>query len=531
MIALPLALLPLRERGVPRWLAGAALLAGGGALAATRSLSALAAVGVVLLVAAARLGRARHLAAGVALLGAGLGVPRIQAILAGGDSSWAARRVYAEAAVAGAFERPLLGWGPGSTPWRLAAFLRPVPGINPPGELVGEIHSLPLALAFELGALGLVLVLGCLVVFARQRLRERAAARDRALLDAGLLGLLGAALAGLGDAWLAVPALPVALALAAGAAVAGGAAPRPAPSRPAALVAAALLAASALALVRPALAMREWARAVRAPDRTGVVAALERARALDPDFPLYGARWAWTAEAPVAQRASVALAAARAADGVAPLWLRASSVAWEAGEHAAARHALERALALDPLSGAAPFLLFAGTGTATECAARALLAEPRLAAAVLWRAYPRERERTRERVGRWPGVQAGWRATLVGALEDDRPKSWPEGEEVDLAVEVDVTPALASSLHLFRRTPLPADVARIRLVRPAVRRFAFPAAAELASSAPAAFPPGSCAPADFGTPAAAPPGEPLFRDGFETGDPRRWRLGEEQGPR
>ena len=329
-----------------------------------------------------------------------------------------------------------------------------------------------------------------------------------------------------------MPALPIALALAAGAAVAGGAAPRPAPSRPAALAAAALLAASALALVRPALAMREWAKAVRAPDRAGVVAALERARALDPDFPLYGARWAWTAEAPVAQRASVALAAASAAGGVAPLWLRASSVAWEAGEHAAARHALERALALDPLSGAAPFLLFAASeGTATECAARALLAEPRLAAAVLWRAYPRERERTRERLGRWPGVQQGWRASLIRALDDDRPGRWPEGEEVDLAVEVDVTPALASSLHLFRRTPLPADVARIRLVRPAVRRFAFPAAAELASSSPAAFPLGRCAPADLGAPAAAPPGEPLFRDGFETGDPRRWRPGEERGPR
>lgn len=528
VIALPLALLSLRERGAPRWLAAAALALGGGALAATRSLTALAAAAILALLAGARLGRARRLAVGVALLAAGLAVPRLQAILAGADASWAARRVYAEAAVAGAAARPLAGWGPGATPWRLAAFLRPLPGVNPPGELVGEAHSLPLQLLFELGAIGGALVLALCVAFAARRLGERAAARDRGLLDAGLLGLAGGVLAGLGDAWLAVPALPLALALAAGAAVAGGAAPPPPRSRPAAALAAVLLAAGVLGLLRPALAMREWALAAGAPDRVASAAALARARALDPGFPLYAARWSWLAGAPAPERARVALAAAEAAGGVAPLWLRASSVAWEAGDRAGARRALGRALALDPLSGAAAFLLFTvSEGTATDCAARALLAEPRLAAASVWRVFPAARARVRRLIGHWPGIEIGWRATLSRALDEERPERWAEGEEVDLAVELDVDPALASSLYLFRRSPLPADVARIRLERPAVRRLGLPAAAERASSSAAAFPTDRCAPAGYGAEAAALPGEPLFRDGFETGDPRRWHIGEE----
>jgi hypothetical protein len=529
VVVLPVALLSLRERGAPRWLAGAALALGGGALLATRSLSALAAALIVALAASPRLGRARHLVAGLALLGAGLAVPRLAAILAGGDASWAARRVYAEAAVAGWAERPLLGWGAGSTPWRLAEFLRPLPGVNPPGELVGETHSLPLALVFEIGAAGLALATALLAVFAWRRLRERAAARDRALLEAGLLGLAGGALCGLGDAWLAVPALPVALALAAGAALAGGAA-QTRRSRPGAAVAALLLAAGALALVRPALAMREWAMAVRAPDRAATASALARARDLDPSFPLYAARWSWLAEAPAGERARAALGAAEAAGAVAPLWLRASAVAWEAGDRAGARHALRRALALDPLSGAAPFLLFATSeGTAIDCAARALAAEPRLAGAALWRTFPAARRQARLRLGRWPGIAQGWRAAFARALRDDDPARWGNGQEVDLAVEVDVTPALASSLFLFRREPLPGDVARIRLVRSATRRFSLPPAAEMVSTSAAAFPLDRCAPPDLLAPPAPPAGEPLFRDGFETGDPRRWRIGEEPG--
>jgi len=531
--ALPVALLSLRARGPERALAALALAAGGGALVATRSLSALAAAVVVAAVAAPRLGRARHLVAGLALLAAGLAVPRAAEVLMGRDPSLAARRVYGEAAIAGFAERPLLGWGPGATPWRLAGFVRPVPGVNPPGELVGEAHSLPLGLLFELGATGALLAAGGALLFALRRARERAFAPDPGLVEAGLLGLLGGAVACLGDAWLAVPALPVALALSAGAALGGGA-PAPAPARRwPFLVALALLVASAGALARPALAWRAWDEATRARDRSAAAAALARAADLDPGFPLYRARWAWTAEAPAAERARAALDAAASAGSIAPLWLRAGSIAWEAGERGAARAALSRALALDPLSGAAPFLLFvASEGTDTDCAARALAAEPRLGAATAWRARPGDRARASWRLRRWPGIEIGWKAALRDRLADFPPSAWEESQEVDLVVEVDVTPALASSLHLFRRTPLPADVARIRLDRGAVRRLGgVPSAAELPTSSPAAFPLDRCAPADVGTPAPpAPPGDPLFRDGFESGDPRRWLPVDEPSP-
>lgn len=533
VVTLPVALLSLRARGPERGLAALALAAGGGALVATRSLSALAAAVVVAALAVPRLGRARHLVAGLALLAAGLATPRAAAVLGGSDPSLAARRVYAEAAVAGFAERPLLGWGPGATPWRLAGFVRPLPGVSPPGELVGEAHSLPLGLLFELGGTGSLLAAGVGALFALRRVRERASARDLGLADAGLLGLVGGAVAGLGDAWLAVPALPVALALSAGAALGGGARHAVPPRRGPALVAIGLLLAGAAALARPALAWRAWGEATRARDRSGAAAALARAAALDPDFPLYRARWAWTSEAPAPERARAALDAAASAGGVAPLWLRAGSVAWEAGERGAARAALSRALALDPLSGMAPFLLFmASEGTDTDCAARALAAEPRLGAATAWRARPQERERASWRLRRWPGIEIGWRASLRDRLADHPPAQWEVGEEVDLVVEVDVTPALASSLHLFRRAPLPADVARVRLDRGAVRRLAgLPAAAELPTSSPAAFPIGRCAPADVGTPAPPSlPGDPLFRDGFETGDPRRWVGVDEPSP-
>jgi len=37
-----------------------------------------------------------------------------------------------------------------------AAFLQPVPGVNPWGEAVGELHSLPVQIGYETGATGLL---------------------------------------------------------------------------------------------------------------------------------------------------------------------------------------------------------------------------------------------------------------------------------------------------------------------------------------------------------------------------------------
>lgn len=539
VIALPVALVALRAPGPSRWAGALAGVSGALALLASRSLSAGVAAAVVAVVGARRCGRARRLVAGVGLLALGLAVPRLALVLDGRDASGVARLGYAEAALEGFARRPIAGWGAGATPWRLAEFLRPVPGVHPPGELVGETHSLPLALAFEVGLIGTMLATAVIGLFAWRRWRERGAAggrdtdaeggRDPLLLDAGLLGLAGAAIAGLGDAWLAVPALPVALAVCAGAALAGTGAPAGAAAGPRwpSWIAAALLVAGAAALARPALAMRQWDAARRAPARRAAAPALARAASLDPSFPLYRARWAWIAEAPAAERSRAASAAARAAGAVAPFWLRAGSIAFEAGEIGAARAAFRRALELDPLSGAAPFLAFvASAGTDVDCAARAMLAEPRLAAATYWRPFPAARESAIARVETWPGVNAGWR----GAFAEQARAAVPEidrDDEVDLAIEIDAQPALAASLHLFRRAPLPGDVARIRLDRAAVRRLRIGSAAETRLVSPAAFPHDRCAPLDLTreTP-PPPPGEAVFRDGFETGDARRWRSGE-----
>ena len=531
VVTLPPALVALRHPGLPRLLGALAGAAGGAALVATRSLSAGVAAAVVALLVAPRLGRARQFVAGLALLGLGVAVPRLAGIVSGRDVSGLARLGYAEAALAGTWQRPALGWGPGSTPWRLAEFVRPRPGVHPPGELVGEAHSLPVQLPFELGITGAALALAVVARFGWSRWRERGAARDRTLLECGLLGLAGGAIAAGGDAWLTVPALPVALAIAAGAALAGGSpasASAPRQGVVARWAALALLVAGAVALVRPALAHRHWERARAAPNRRAAAVELAAAARLDPAFPLYAARWSWIAEAPAAERSRAALDAARRAGAVAPLWLRAGSIAYEAGDVAAARDAFHRALALDPLSGAAPFLEFvASAGTDFDCGARALLAEPRLAAAIYWRAYPFAREVAVERVETWPGVNAGWRGEFAEQARGAEPEL-DRSDEVDLAIEIDAQPALAAALHLFRRSPLPGDVARVRLDRAAVRRMRIGSAAEMTLSAAAAFPHDRCAPADLmRKPLPELPGVPLFRDGFETGDGRRWRAGDE----
>ena len=209
---------------------------------------------------------------------------------------------------------------------------------------------------------------------------------------------------------------------------------------------------------------------------------MAHARALDPQFALYAARWAWSADAPVEERAAGAAGGA-CRRGVSALWLRAGSLALEAGWSGPAREALLRAQALDPLSAFAPFQLASLGGgrdaavPPADCAARALAAEPRLVAASFWRGREGQRRAAIDRLEHWPGIDAGWRSemlTQTAAATEPMPSGAPQGAGVDevepLAAQIDTTPALAVSLHLFRRSPWPADVARIRVERAGVRR-------------------------------------------------------------
>jgi len=138
VLTAPVAALALRGPALSRFLGGLALVATVAALVVARSWLAGTAAAIEMLLAARLLPRVRQLAWGLAFLGAALLVPRAERLLRGGDPSFAARAVYVRAALAGAAARPVLGWGPGSTAWTLPLHERPRPGVNPPGEAVGD---------------------------------------------------------------------------------------------------------------------------------------------------------------------------------------------------------------------------------------------------------------------------------------------------------------------------------------------------------------------------------------------------------
>ncbi|MCB9378434.1 MAG: O-antigen ligase family protein [Holophagales bacterium] len=499
VIALPLVAAGLAERGLGRALAVVALATGGIALLATRSwLGWLAGSATLLAIARVR-PRSRKVLAGALLLAWGLLVPRLDAMLRGVDVSAAARSVYARAGWAGIVARPWLGWGTGATPWTLAERLEPRPGVNPPGEVVGTLHSSALELAYEIGLPGALLAAAAVVLFGARTLRASRAgspASDRRLAECALLALAAGTVMALGNSLLSVPALPVALAVAAGAALAAVGGARGGGGADRTVVAIYGLVALA-ALAGPALAEREYAEAVKSPSRAAAAERLASAEGRDPGFPLYRARRAWIGSAPATERASEALRAAADARGAAALWLRGGGLALEAGDYEAARGAFARALSLDPLSGVAPFFLYlASGGEAVDCAARALAAEPRLLAAVHWRNARERRDDAVERLASWPGLPPGFAAAMARSATS----VVPDGEErVDLGLQMDVTPALSVSLHQFRRSPWVADLARIPLDRAAVRSLAdLGSAATRRDTQAVAFPRDRCAPAGAG---------------------------------
>jgi O-antigen ligase len=471
---LPPALLPARERGPWRWLAlGAALLALLAVLS-SRSLMGTAAVVVEAVVwllfsplplagegpgvRARRAGILGFLAVLLLILLA-FQAPRLLRILSGQDPSARARRVYFEAGVEGFLARPLLGQGPGAAAWTASLFLDPAPGVNPWGETVGELHSLPLQLAYELGAPGLLLALAAAGLFAVRRWGERREAADPGLLRASLCGLAGAAVAFLGTASVAVPALPLALAVAAGAGLAGGgAASSDGSDRSVRAVRSyAAVAAAALAPLLCAQALYDRAlTADQAGERTLARQRLERAVRLDPAFPLYRLRLALLQGTGRAERSAAAEMARRAAEdghGLAALWTVAG-ILGQSAERPWAPAALQTACSLDPLSPFPPWfgMLADPAGPAApRQGAHALLAEPRLAAALFWKRHPGLLVRSLGEVQAWPGLDAAWTRAFLDAV----PSGW-EGERQWLSLSLDLDPAASVSLFAFRRRPWPA---------------------------------------------------------------------------
>jgi hypothetical protein len=473
VILLPLALVAAREPGVWRWVGLAGGFLPAVTILATQSLAgnlALAAEALVVLIVLAR--TRRFWITGLLVLVAGLGLfaqrVRIESIVAGTDLSMQGRVVYYKGAWAGYLARPGLGWGPGSAAWTAPAFFQPVPGVSPIGESVGELHSLPLHLAYEVGTVGLVLCLALAAAFLVRRLAGRRQAEDPAFLLAGLAGLLGAVVASLGSAALAIQALPLAAAVTAGAALVGDrtTAVSQAGRRP-------VLVYGVLALL--ALAPLQAARWFydRAVAGRNVRESLGRAVRIDPLFPLYRMRLALLQQAP--RSADTALQAARDGRAVPTLW----TVAGLLGAGPEALAALDTACALDPLNPFPPFYRMTLDPLAPEAprlGARALLAEPRLAAATFWEDQPDLLTQAVEEVRRWPGVDMGWKEAFLASLPSPAER---RGETARLQLEIDTTPDLALSLHTFRRRPFPAQWPLVQLRMEPLEKLRLPPATTL----------------------------------------------------
>lgn len=494
---LPFAALALRERGPFRAAGALCGMAGVAALAATGSVSGAAAVTVEAGLAAAWLpSLQRRWRIGLLALAALLSLfllPRLLSIARGEDLSLKARAVYGRAALAGWAERPAFGWGPGATPWTAALFLRPVPGVNPEGEMVGHLHSLPLQLAFELGGAGILLAFATALLFTRRRRQERGEAEDPGLLQAGLAGCAGFAVASLGQALLAVAALPVALAFVAGAAMAGGGgggAPRPSPSKAPVRIYAL---AAALLLAPLELARRQYDLAARHAGRgetEASLAALRAALRLDPSFPLYRMRHA-LAETSAAE----AVRAARDGYGVGTLWLVAGALETGRGAGSEAAASWARACALLPLSPLPPFyqaLSSRDPDFAGRQLERAWLADPRLLAATALRGRPELPAAALRRVAAEAGVDAGWREAFLAAAA--RTAAAPPGGRSRLALEIDLISAESFSLHLFRRGPWPTQWLLVELEDEGLRHVGLPPAAVLPTTSPHVFAPTACSP-------------------------------------
>ena len=482
-------------------------------LAATGSMSGLAALVVQAVAAAAWIlwrSRGRRLlvplaallalAAGLALAtawaGSRLDVPgplgRLGAVLRLEDPSLLARRTYAEAAASGFADRPLLGWGPGSTSWTLANHWRPAPGVHPPGEVVTDAHSLLAQAPYELGIAASVLLLLLAARYGRARLGELSdpRVRDPELLAAALLGLTGAGVCLVFGVFAVVTAVPAVLILNLGLAAAARAASAdgdPLDSLPPwwrrglqITFAVWLVVALGWTWQRTSSA-RSYELAVAG----GGTDLLRMAAASDPSFPLYQARldpWA----------------AAEAAGGLAPLWLLAGvEQSIDTGRR---RLALERACDLDPLSALAPFELMGlereAGAAATDPrvaarAARAILAEPLLLAAATFEGDPDLRAEVHRRIQSWPGLPPGWLAAFEELWFGLDWSNGGEGPPLDvLSVDADGRPAVSLSLFAFRRPPWPLSIAAVPLRSHRLEFIAaydLPAATRLPQTAPEPF--------------------------------------------
>jgi hypothetical protein len=458
---LPFAAVGLRRSGARRWLAATALLVGTGAILATGSALGLTALILQGTLAALWWPSLRIPFAAITVLAGLSQLPRVLRILSATDVSTKARLLYLHAAWDGVLERPAFGWGPGSTPWLIAGFLEPDPTVNPPSQVVGDLHSLPAQLAFELGLVGLAMGSGLWLLFVVRRWIEREEAGNKPELLAPLIALGGGTLFLLGNAPFTVLALPVAIILTCGAALAAGPGLDQARgSRPRLLFTLLYLLPVGVLLLPMILAQVHYDRAATAESSIQSLDEIDLARSLDPSFPLYGARTAWlkgSLHGVDDDSARLALHSAESAMGVAPLWLAAGSMGLEVSADWTL-DALSTASNLDPLSPL-PHLLMALSQPqhpeAGRWAAQALRLEPRLSRTSRFLDNPDLIQRTTEVL-----EASGQDGDLLASLRTET-SALPPGAALGLTM--DREPALAFSLYGFRRRPWPATLVRLPL--------------------------------------------------------------------
>ncbi|MEM8934032.1 MAG: O-antigen ligase family protein, partial [Acidobacteriota bacterium] len=456
---LPLAALSIRHSGRAGALGVIAGLLGVVALVATESLGGLLGLGAMLAVGAWRLWRSEHGAAArwaVSAIGFVVAITavqhrRLQMMLEGADPSVLARWSYWQAGWEGWLARPWLGWGPGASRWTLAEWMRPVPGVHPPDQVVADLHGLGPQVLYELGVVGAVgIAIACAALVAR-----RSQTRDADLARAADAGLIGSGVVGVVSGIdLAATALPVVVLAVIGARLAADPVP-PVLSRRSRRVV--RLVAAVIVL---ALAVTQWPRdaAHLAYDQALVdedpKPALARAVALDPEFPAY--RWRLAEQT---DDADAARRAAETARGLAPLWTTAGVTAGTTGgrlDPADVPQPLVLACDLSPL-GALPAFRLAIDGDpalATDRAVRALMASPLLLAAIDGARRDRLVEAAVRRIDRWRlGPDAIWREAFLTAAATVRDVDPEPVRRAAIGLVVDAEPATALSLHAFRRRP------------------------------------------------------------------------------
>ncbi len=458
LAVLPLALLPWRDGGVGRGIAGLAGVTGLASVFGTGSLAAALTLGGVAALMAVRRRKAWWMMAVGALLLA-VQLPRLGAIVAGSDSSTAGRWSYLQAAGRGFLERPILGWGPGAARWTLSEHLRPIPGVHAADQVVADPHSLPFLTAYELGASGLLLIAGVAAAWIWHRPRRL---EDEALRRAGFLGLAMLALISCAGRPLAAPAIPLAAMIGLGAILAAEAAPARESKRWVTVVLAVGLAAMIMPLE---LAHLAYDRAARTHEPSRQAEHLRRALELDPEFPLYRARLAWLeAEEQGPEAARQAWIAAESARGVAPLWSVAGILGQETDEPWS-REALLRSCRLNPLGVIAPYRLTFDEGPdaiPVQWTARALLAEPLVSTATVWRHHGPVLRAAVEELGQLDGIDHGWHTWLEHAVSAQGESAALAPRRI-LALEMDGEAATSLSLFAFRRRPWPIDLTRIEI--------------------------------------------------------------------